>query len=141
MLDLIGFVWLSKRPYLLFLTYNIKLDRISTKIKWKEDACSTSYFKFWEGSSVENYKIQLPVFSFHFVLNQFLYWHMSFLQLPPLTPTLTAKKSTKCDEKLFFFFFFFLCYLIENWFWEKPNLSSHPKKISLQNSGGKGLFI
>ena len=32
-----------------------------TNIKWKMQACFVLYFKFWEGTSVKSYKIQLPV--------------------------------------------------------------------------------
>ena len=107
------FVWLSKSPYPLFLMVNVKLDWKPTKIKWKQHAWFTLYFKFWEGTSLKSYKIQLPVSLFHFVL----YRQISFLQLcrtlsniiwktihvtnilfgmdsappSPLTPTLMAK--------------------------------------------------
>ena len=32
-----------------------------TNIKWKMQACFVLYFKFWEGTSVKSYKLQLPV--------------------------------------------------------------------------------
>ena len=64
---------LSKKPFThLFVTDNIKLDGMPTKIKLKIQACFTLYFKFWEGTSVKSYKIQLPVFLF-LVSHQFLY--------------------------------------------------------------------
>ena len=31
-----------------------------TKVRWKIQACFILYFKFWEGTSVISYKIQLP---------------------------------------------------------------------------------
>ena len=70
---------LSKKAFtLLFLMDNIKLDGMLTKIKLKIQACFTLYFKFWEGTSVESYKIQLPVVLF-LVLDKFLYQLISFL--------------------------------------------------------------
>ena len=69
---------LSKKLFiLLFLTNNIKLDGIPTKIKWKIWACFTLYFKFWEGTSVKSYNMQLPVILF-FVSHQFLYQQIAF---------------------------------------------------------------
>ena len=69
--------WLSKSPFtLLYLTDNIKLDGIPTKIKWKIQACSILYLKFFEDTSVKSYKIQLPVLLF-LVLRQFLYQQKS----------------------------------------------------------------
>ena len=47
-------------PSPVFLTENIKLDGISTKIKWKIHACFIFYFEFWErffGTSVKSYNI------------------------------------------------------------------------------------
>ena len=67
--------WLSENPLLhpsLFLTYNIKLDGMPTKIKCKMQACFILHFKFFEGTSVESYTIQLLVLLV-FVLHQFLY--------------------------------------------------------------------
>ena len=43
---------------------NIKLYGMPTKMKWKNQACFALNFKFWEGTSVKSYKIQLPVFLF-----------------------------------------------------------------------------
>ena len=73
---------LSKKPFThLFVTDNIKLDGMPTKIKLKIQACFTLYFKFWEGTSAKSYKIQLPVLLF-LVSHQFLYQQISFfLQL------------------------------------------------------------
>ena len=69
---------LSKKPFThLFVTDNIKLDGMPTKIKLKIQACFTLYFKFWEGTSVKSYEIQLPVLLF-LVLHQFLYQQISF---------------------------------------------------------------
>ena len=60
--------WLSKKPLhptpSLFLTYNIKLDKMPTKTKWKIQACFILYFKFFEGTSVESYKIYTATSSF-----------------------------------------------------------------------------
>ena len=60
--------WLSKNFFTpspsLFLTNNIKLDGMPTKTKWKIQACFILYFKFFEGTSVKIYKIQLPVLLF-----------------------------------------------------------------------------
>ena len=68
---------LSKKPFThLFVTDNIKLDGMPTKIKLKIQACFTLYFKFWEGTSVKSYKIQLPVLLF-LVSHQFLYQQVS----------------------------------------------------------------
>ena len=73
---------LGKKPFTpLFLTDNIKLDGMSTKITLKIQACFTLHFKFWEDTSVKSYKIQLPVLLF-LVSHQFLYQQISFfLQL------------------------------------------------------------
>ena len=73
---------LGKKPFTpLFLTDNIKLDGMSTKITLKIQACFTLHFKFWEDTSVKSYKIQLPVLLF-LVSDQFLYQQISFfLQL------------------------------------------------------------
>ena len=76
---------LSKKPFThLFLTDNIQLDGMPTKIKLKIQVCFTLYFKFWEGTSAKSYKIQLPVLLF-LVSRQFLYQQMSlfynFLEL------------------------------------------------------------
>ena len=69
---------LSKKPFThLFVTDNIKLDGMPTKIKLKIQACFTLYFKFWEGTSAKSYKIQLPVLLF-LVSHQFLYQQISF---------------------------------------------------------------
>ena len=68
---------LSKSPLTpLFLTDNIKLDGLPTKIKWKIQASFTFYFKFWESVYVKGYKIQLSVLLF-LVLHQFLYQQIS----------------------------------------------------------------
>ena len=64
-------------PHMVFLMHNIKLDGMPTKIKLKIQACFTLYFKFWEGTSVKSYEIQLPVLLF-LVLHQFLYQQISF---------------------------------------------------------------
>ena len=87
--------WLSKNPFTqppsLFLTYNIKLNIIPTKIKRKIQACFILYFKFFEGTSVKRYKIQLPVLLF-LVLHQFLYQQISFFyNFLELNSTLSAK--------------------------------------------------
>ena len=55
-------MWKTLHP--LFLTDNTKLDGMPTKIKLKIQACFTLYFKFWEGTSVKRYKIELPVLLF-----------------------------------------------------------------------------
>ena len=69
---------LGKKPFTpLFLTDNIKLDGMSTKITLKIQACFTLHFKFWEDTSVKSYKIQLPVLLF-LVSHQFLYQQISF---------------------------------------------------------------
>ena len=69
---------LSKKPFTsLFLTDNIKLNGMATKIKLKIQACFTLYFKFWEGTSAKSYKIQLPVVLF-VASHQFLYQQISF---------------------------------------------------------------
>ena len=69
---------LSKKSFIpLFLANNIKLDGKPTKIKLKIQACFTLYFKFWEGTSVKSYKMQLPVLLF-FVFHQFLYEQIAF---------------------------------------------------------------
>ena len=47
--------------------------------------------KFWEGTSVKSYKIQLPVFLF-LVLHQFLYQQTSFLQLSRISLNIIWKK-------------------------------------------------
>ena len=75
----------SKKPFThLFLTDNIQLDGMPTKIKLKIQVCFTLFFKFWEGTSVKSYKIQLPVLLF-LVSHQFLYQQISlfynFLEL------------------------------------------------------------
>ena len=57
--------------------YNIELDGMPTKIKWKIQACFILHFKFLEGTSVESYTIQLPVLLV-LVLHQFLYQQISF---------------------------------------------------------------
>ena len=94
----IKFWWLGKKPFIpLFLTDNIKLDGIPTKIKWKIQACFTLYFKFWDGTSV---KMQLPVLLF-LVLHQLLYQQISsfynFLELH-----LTLSEKDLCHKFLFF---------------------------------------
>ena len=63
------FCSLSEKP---FTSDNINLQRMPNKMKLKTQACFTLYFKFWEGTSVKSYKIQLPVFLF-LVSHQFLY--------------------------------------------------------------------
>ena len=63
------FCSLSEKP---FTSDNINLERMPNKMKLKTQACFTLYFKFWEGTSVKSYKIQLPVFLF-LVSHQFLY--------------------------------------------------------------------
>ena len=69
---------LSKKPFtLLFLTDNIKLNGMPAKVKLKIQACFTLYFKFWEGTSVKSFKIELPVLLF-LVSHQFLYQQISF---------------------------------------------------------------
>ena len=69
---------LGKKPFTpLFLTDNVKLDGMSTKITLKIQACFTLHFKFWEDTSVKSYKIQLPVLLF-LVSHQFLYQQISF---------------------------------------------------------------
>ena len=69
---------LSKKPFaLLFLTDNIKLAGMPTKIKLKMHACFTLYFKFWEGASLKIYKMQLQDLLF-FVSHQFLYQEIAF---------------------------------------------------------------
>ena len=75
---------LSKNPPdpPLFLTDNIKLDRITTKIKWKGYDYFTLHLKFWEGTSVKICKIQLPALLFLVVLHQFFY---NFLELHSLS--------------------------------------------------------
>ena len=75
---MLGRFWsLSKKPFTsLFLTDSIKLDGIPTKIKLKIQTCFMLYFKFWEGTSVKSYKMQLPVLLF-LVLYQFLYQQIS----------------------------------------------------------------
>ena len=85
----IKFWWLGKKPFIpLFLTDNIKLDGIPTKIKWKIQACFTLYFKFWDGTSV---KMQLPVLLF-LVLHQLLYQQISsFYNFLELHSTLSEK--------------------------------------------------
>ena len=71
---------LSKKPFTpLFLTDNIKLNGMPTKIKLKIQACFTLYFKFWEGTSVKSFKIELPVLLF-LVSHQFLHL-INFLEL------------------------------------------------------------
>ena len=53
---------LSKKPFIfLFLTDNIKLDGIPTKVKLKIQARFAMYFQFREGTSVACDKMQLPV--------------------------------------------------------------------------------
>ena len=47
--------------------------------------------KFWEGTSVESYKIQLPVFLF-LVLHQFLYQEISFSQHSRISFNIIWKK-------------------------------------------------
>ena len=83
---------LSKKPFTsLFLTGNIKLDGMPTKIKLKTQACFTLYFKFWEGNSVKSYKMQLPVLLF-FVSHRFLYQQIAiFFNFLELHSTLSEK--------------------------------------------------
>ena len=76
----------------LFLTNNIKLDGMPTKTKWKIQACFILYFKFFEGTSVKIYMVQLPVLLF-LVLHQFLYQQISFFyNVLELHSTLSEKK-------------------------------------------------
>ena len=94
------FWWLSKKPFTpLFLTDNIKLDEIPTKIKLKIQPCFTLYFKFWEGTSVKSYKIQLPVLLF-LVLHQFLYQILFFTNFLELHSILSEKDF--CHKFYFF---------------------------------------
>ena len=74
----------------MFLTDNIKLDGMPTKIKLKIEACFTLYFKFWEGASVKSYKIQLPVLLF-LVSHQFLYQQILFYDFLELHSTVSEK--------------------------------------------------
>ena len=67
----------EKTLLLLFLMGNIKLDGMSTNIKLTIQAYLTLYFKFWEGTFVKSYKIQLSVLLF-LVLHLFLYQQISF---------------------------------------------------------------
>ena len=54
-----------KKPFNhMFLTDNIKLNGIQTKIKLKIQACFTLYFKFWEGTSMKRYSYQFFYFLF-----------------------------------------------------------------------------
>ena len=69
----------SPSPHMVFLMHNIKLDGMPTKIKLKIQACFTLYFKFWEGTSVKSFKIELPVLLF-LVSHQFLHL-INFLEL------------------------------------------------------------
>ena len=73
----------------LFLTGNIKLDEMPN-IKLKIPAYLTLYFKFLEGTSVKNYKMQLPVLLF-LVLHLFLYQQMSFFYILEFHSTLSEK--------------------------------------------------
>ena len=99
----------------LFLMDNIKLDRITTKIKWKGYDYFTLHFKFWEGTSVKICKIQLSALLFLVVLQQFFYnflelhWSLlkkkkifvtNFLFLTdlPKSPFLYRQKSAKHDS-------------------------------------------
>ena len=61
------------------LVDNIKLHGMPTRIKWKMQPCFTLNFKFWEGTFVKSYKIQLPVFLF-LVLHEFFYHFYNFLE-------------------------------------------------------------
>ena len=67
----------EKTLLLLFLMGNIKLDGMSTNIKLTIQAYLTLYFKFWKGTFVKSYKIQLSVLLF-LVLHLFLYQQISF---------------------------------------------------------------
>ena len=110
---------LSKKPFTpLFLTNNIKLDGISTKIKLKVQVCFTLYFRFWEDNSVKSYKMQLPVL-LYFVLHQFLYQQRAFfLQL--------FRTSFNIIWKIFCRKFFFL-----NWFTLTPHLLNTQNVLSM----------
>ena len=64
-----------------------------------QTACCAKH-KFWEGTSVKSYKIQLPVFLF-LVLHQFLYQQISFSQLSKVSFNIIWKK--KFHPKFSFF--------------------------------------
>ena len=70
---------------------NITLNEMPTKIKWKIQACFLLHFKFWVGTSVKSFKIQLLVFLF-LVLHQFLYIKISFLQLSRISNNIIWKR-------------------------------------------------
>ena len=66
---------LSKNPPLLFLMDNIKLDEITTKIKWKIHACLAFYFKFWRYFS-KHHCIQISRTSINLTVQKKIFCHI-----------------------------------------------------------------
>ena len=66
---------LSKNPPLLFLMDNIKLDKITTKIKWKIHACLAFYFKFWRYFN-KYHCIQISRTSFNLTVQKKIFCHI-----------------------------------------------------------------
>ena len=94
------FSLLSKKPFTsLFITDNIKVDGMPTKIKLKIQACFTLYFKFWEGTSVKCFQIQatssfISCFTSAFISADIIFYN--FLEL-----------HSTCLKRIFETFYFF----------------------------------
>ena len=94
------FSLLSKTPFTsLFITDNIKVDGMPTKIKLKIQACFTLYFKFWEGTSVKCFQIQatssfISCFTSAFISADIIFYN--FLEL-----------HSTCLKRIFETFYFF----------------------------------
>ena len=82
----------KKPPTPLFLTDNIKMDRIPIKIKWKVHTFFTLYFKFWREFLWKICKMHRPDYLFLFVFMSFYISRYHFSQISALHSKISEKK-------------------------------------------------
>ena len=114
-----------------FLTDNIKLNGIPTKIEPKMQACLILHFKFWEGTSLKSYDtatisfiscftsvlISIDIIFYNFFRSVFnIFWKIFLSQVFLFYPTyLSWPKPAKCDISCCQFF---LRYPLKHFFWK-----------------------
>ena len=93
--------YLLSNPHSLFLTDNIELEWIPTKIKSNLNVCFTLFQVLIEGTPVKSFKMELPVFLFLAVLYQFLQQLPFFIAFQNFIQHLSEKKISITNFRFF----------------------------------------